>query len=69
MNSSAQFAIGMVFFVVVTAEARAQALDSLLGGVLKVKDCHFAFIRCPSRTATGLLGLGIGLLGGVVLTR
>ena len=52
-----------------TAEFRAQALDSLLGGVLKVKDCHVAFIRCPSRTTTGLLGLGIGLLGGIVLTR
>jgi len=51
------------------AMSRAASLDSLLGNVLKVKDCHILFIRCPSRTATGLLGLGLGFAGGLLVTR
>jgi hypothetical protein len=53
----------------VTAEARATALDSLLTGVLKVRVCHIWFLRCPSRAATGLVGLGLGLTGGLLLGR
>src|SRR5207253_2004021 len=52
-----------------TAEARAASLDSLLGNLVKVKGCRVWFIRCPSRTATALLGFGVGLVGGLVLTR
>src|SRR5207253_638726 len=51
------------------AMARAAALDSLLGNVLKTKDCHVWFIRCPSRTATFLVGSGLGLVGGFWLGR
>ncbi len=51
------------------AISRAASLDSLLGNVLKVKDCHIWFIKCPSRTATGLLGLGLGFAGGILVTR
>ena len=44
------------------AMSRAASLDSLLGNVLKVKDCHILFIRCPSRVATGVVGYGLGAL-------
>lgn len=52
-----------------SAEARAQALDTLLSGVLRVKECHILFVKCPSRVATGLVFLGVGLTGGALLTR
>ncbi len=52
-----------------TAEARAQALDSLLGNVLKVQSCRVLFLRCPSRTTTFLVGSGLGLVGGFWLGR
>lgn len=53
----------------VTAEARATALDSLLTGVLKVHTCRILVLPCPSRFATGVLGLGLGLTGGLLLSR
>lgn len=52
-----------------TAEARAQALDSLLGNVLKVKDCKILFVRCPSRIAMFLVGTGLGIVGGAVVAK
>lgn len=52
-----------------TAETRAAQLDSSLAALLKVHDCRILFVRCPSRTAMGLGGLGLGTILGLVLAR
>lgn len=51
------------------AERRAAALDSSLAGLLRVKDCKILFVRCPSRTAVGLVSLGLGFIGGMVVAK
>lgn len=47
------------------AELRAASLDSALGNVLKVKVCKILVIKCPSRSATFLVGAGLGFVGGL----
>jgi len=51
------------------AMSRAASLDSLLGNVLKVKSCKVLWLSCPSRTATFLIGTGLGFAGGLLVTR
>ncbi len=51
------------------AISRAASLDSLLGNVLKVKSCKVLWLSCPSRTATFLIGTGLGFAGGLLVTR
>jgi hypothetical protein len=52
-----------------TAEQRVASLDSSLTTLLRVKDCKILWVRCPSRMAMGLGGLGAGVVLGLVLSR
>ena len=54
-----------------SAEARIAVLERNLSATLTIADCHIAgvkfFPRCPSRLASGLIGIGTGALAILVL--
>jgi len=43
--------------------------DSSLAAGLRVADCHWLILKCPTRAHAFELGIGLGVLGGIILSH